>query len=85
MQKSGPVRVVAQTGPGFFFQIALKQCFIRHYIRLAAFNFFERELKDINFHFCYAQALSDPCSQSVRIDDNYYTGMVKNPKGIQSK
>ena len=22
-----------------------------------AFNFFQRELKNINFHFCYAQAL----------------------------
>ena len=28
-------------------------------LRLVAFNFFERGLKNINFHFCYAQSLSD--------------------------
>ena len=41
------------TGPVFFLQIAPK----RYDTKMVAFNFFERELININFDFCYAQSL----------------------------
>ena len=40
----------------FFCKLLLNGAF-RMIVRLVAFNFFERELKDINFHFCYSQSL----------------------------
>ena len=44
---TGPVRVMAPTVSTMF-------CMT---LRLVAFNLFEREVKNINFDFCYAQAL----------------------------
>ena len=45
------------TGPMFVFCKLLLNGVLRMIVRLVAFNFFERELKDINFHFCYSQSL----------------------------
>ena len=47
----GPVRVMTLAGPVFFF------CKLLLKLRLVAFALFLRDLKNINFYFCYAQAL----------------------------
>ena len=54
---SGLVRAVAPIGPVIICKLRLDGLVLRVTLRLVAFNFVERELKNINFHFCYAQAL----------------------------
>ena len=45
----------AQLTSVFFLQIA--PTVLRMTLRLVAFNFFEREQKNMNYHFCYVQSL----------------------------